>query len=88
MFSPTILSFILPTITRGRAPRGGVSRKPYVSERGGGHPFSMNSQQSYPLSWPSHWPRTAHPDNGGSHEAQVALNAAWDQARQAFKVGV
>lgn len=29
--------------------------------------------------------RVAHPDNGGSHEAQVALNAAWDQARQAFK---
>lgn len=29
--------------------------------------------------------RVAHPDNGGSHEAQVALNAAWDQARAAFK---
>lgn len=29
--------------------------------------------------------RVAHPDNGGSHDAQVALNAAWDQARAAFR---
>jgi hypothetical protein len=28
--------------------------------------------------------RAAHPDNGGSHEAMVAINAAWDQARRAF----
>lgn len=28
--------------------------------------------------------RVAHPDNGGSHEAQVKINAAWDQARAAF----
>lgn len=29
--------------------------------------------------------REAHPDNGGSHDAMVVLNAAWDQARQAFE---
>jgi DnaJ-like protein len=28
--------------------------------------------------------KLCHPDNGGSHEAQVRLNGAWDQARQAF----
>jgi len=28
--------------------------------------------------------RAAHPDNGGSHDAMVALNAAWDQCRRAF----
>lgn len=28
--------------------------------------------------------RAAHPDNGGSHDAMVAINAAWDQARAAF----
>lgn len=30
--------------------------------------------------------RAAHPDNGGSHDAMVALNAAWDQARKAFNL--
>jgi hypothetical protein len=25
--------------------------------------------------------RKAHPDNGGAHDAMVAVNAAWDQAR-------
>lgn len=29
--------------------------------------------------------RTAHPDNGGSHEAMSQINAAWDQARKAFQ---
>lgn len=28
--------------------------------------------------------RAAHPDNGGSHDAMVQVNAAWDQARAAF----
>ncbi len=28
--------------------------------------------------------RKAHPDCGGSHDAIVAVNAAWDQARKAF----
>jgi hypothetical protein len=28
--------------------------------------------------------RAAHPDNGGSHDAMVLLNSAWDQARAAF----
>ncbi len=29
----------------------------------------------------------AHPDHGGSHDAIVAVNAAWDQARKAFPGG-
>jgi hypothetical protein len=29
--------------------------------------------------------RKAHPDNGGSHDAMVAVNGAWDQARKAFE---
>lgn len=28
--------------------------------------------------------KLCHPDNGGSHEKQVRLNGAWDQARQAY----
>lgn len=28
--------------------------------------------------------RAAHPDNGGSHDAMVLVNAAWDQARKSF----
>jgi len=28
--------------------------------------------------------KRCHPDNGGNHEAQVRLNLAWDQARQAY----
>lgn len=28
--------------------------------------------------------RKAHPDLGGSHDAIIAVNAAWDQARKAF----
>ncbi len=30
--------------------------------------------------------RVAHPDNGGSNDAMVAVNAAWDQARASFKI--
>lgn len=30
--------------------------------------------------------RAAHPDNGGSHDAMVRINAAWDQARKAFNL--
>lgn len=30
--------------------------------------------------------RKAHPDGGGSHDAMVAINAAWDQARKAFNL--
>ncbi len=28
--------------------------------------------------------KLCHPDNGGSHESQVRLNAAWDMARKAY----
>lgn len=28
--------------------------------------------------------KISHPDNGGTHEAMVLLNEAWDQARRAF----
>lgn len=28
--------------------------------------------------------KLCHPDNGGSHDAQVRLNAAWDMARKAY----
>lgn len=28
--------------------------------------------------------KLCHPDNGGSHEQQVRLNAAWDMARKAY----
>jgi len=30
--------------------------------------------------------KLCHPDNGGSHEQQVRLNAAWDMARKAYRV--
>ena len=31
--------------------------------------------------------KLCHPDNGGSHESQVRLNAAWDMARKAYGRG-